>query len=84
MSRAVNENGEIEGVDYLDEHGNIIKPGSEGPVRGSHIEFSRAPYVLYGVRYIDLVALTMPASDSHLDFSRAPYGVYGGTYIDLV
>ena len=51
----------------------------------------RAPYVLYGAKYIDLVSLSLKkneASGSHLDLGRAPYvlyGVlYGVNYIDLV
>ena len=57
----------------------------------SHLDLSRAPYVLYGVKYIDLVSLgeitgcRLPlASASHLDLSRAPYVLYGFKYIDLV
>ena len=30
--------------------------------RGSHLDLGRAPYVLYGVKYIDLVSLA-PCSD---------------------
>ena len=45
---------------------------------------SRAPYVLYGVKYIDLVSLGANASGAHLDLSRAPYVLYGVKCIDLV
>ena len=52
---------------------------------GPHLDLSRAPYVLYGVKYIDLVSLaSAQASDPHLDLSRAPYVLYGVKYIDLV
>ena len=56
----------------------------------------RAPYVLYGVKYVDLVSLevklyeimggraVLQASDPYLDLGRAPYGLYGVKYIDLV
>ena len=47
------------------------------------LDLSRAPYVVYGVKYIDLVSLSRLAgasldtqhgiSGSHLDLSRAPY-----------
>ena len=41
----------------------------------AHLDLSRAPYVLDGIKYIDLVC-PAPANDaggSHLDLSRAPY-----------
>ena len=43
-------------------------------------------YVLYGVKYIDLVSLesTRPVNPKLLDLSRAPYVFYGVKYIDLV
>ena len=50
----------------------------------SHLDLSRAPYVLYGVKYIDLVSLGANASDPHLDLGRAPYVLYGVKYIDPV
>ena len=46
----------------------------------SHLDLRRAPYVLYGVKYIDLVSLSLKkhvASDSRLDLRRAPYVLYG-------
>ena len=57
-----------------------------------HLDLGRAPYVLYGVNYIDPVSLwwpttalaTAPAIDSHRDLDRAPYVLYGLKYIDLV
>ena len=60
---------------------------------GSHLDLIRAPYGLYGVKYIDLVSLrrnigggrpVLQASGAHLDLGRAPYGLYGVKYIDLV
>ena len=53
----------------------------------SYLDLKLAPYVLYGVKYIDLVSLTRKkhgASDSHHDLGRAPYVLYGVKYIDLV
>ena len=64
--------------------------------RDSHLDLSRAPYVVYGVHYIDLVSLaplrpcalsripTRSSRDTHLDLRRAPYVLYGVYYIDLV
>ena len=52
---------------------------------GSHLDLSRAPYVLYGVTYIDLVSLALfQARDAHLDLIRASYVLYGVKYVDLV
>ena len=51
----------------------------------SHLDLGCAPYVLYGVQYIDLVPLALllaALGDSHLDLSRAPYELYGVKYID--
>ena len=62
-------------------------------VSGAHLDLDHAPYVLYGAKYIDLVALwceilgsraVLSASGSHLDLGRAPYALYGAKYIDLV
>ena len=39
------------------------------------LDLGCAPYVLYGVKYIDL-------SGSHPDLIRAPYVLYGAKYID--
>ena len=52
----------------------------------SHLDLDRAPYVLYGAKYIGPVSLAPPphASDSHLDLDRAPYAVYSVKYIDPV
>ena len=56
-----------------------------GGVSGSRLDLIRAPYVLYGVKYIDLVSLQLlNASGSHLHLIRAPYVLYGVKYIDLV
>ena len=55
--------------------------------RDSHLDLGRAPYDLYGVKYIDLVSLSLKkheASGSHLGLGRAPYVLYGVKYIDLV
>ena len=55
-----------------------------------NLDLGHAPYVLYGVEYIDLVSLApflrtaRQASGSHLDLSRAPYVLYGVKYTDLV
>ena len=73
-----------------------MKAGSgERRCGGAHLDLSRAPYVLYGVKYIGLVSLAPinylvsvfgnpRAEGSYLDLSRAPYGLYGVKYIDLV
>ena len=54
-------------------------------VSDSRLDLIRAPYVLYGVKYIDPVSLQLPnTSASHLDLGRAPYVLYGVKYIDLV
>ena len=42
---------------------------------GAHLDLGRAPYVSYGVKYIDLVSLELKmllACCAHLDVSRAP------------
>ena len=53
----------------------------------------RAPYVVYGVKYIDPVSLMRPlkagvmsqsTTNYNLDLGRAPYVVYGVKYIDPV
>ena len=36
-----------------------------------------APYILYGVKYIDIASIVM-----NLDLMRAPYALYGVKYID--
>ena len=65
-------------------------------VSDSYLDLSRAPYALYGVKYIDLVSplvklcelmrrrAGLQASDPHLDLIRAPYVLYGVKYIDSV
>ena len=65
--------------------------GHVGGASGAHIDFGRAPYLLYGVKYIGLVSLRCPfqahrssSSDSHIDLSCAPYVLQPFKYIDLV
>ena len=50
------------------------------------VTWTLSPYVLYGVKYIDLVSLSLKheASGSHLDVDLAPYVLYGVEYIGLV
>ena len=56
-------------------------PNASGP----HLDLSRAPYALYGVKYIDAETLQLPnASGPRLDLSRAPYVLYGVEYLDVV
>ena len=64
----------------------------------SHPDLGRAPYALYGVKYIDLVSPALfpghgikpenetwrPAGACYLDLMRASYVVYGIKYVDLV
>ena len=50
----------------------------------SHLDLSRAPVVVYGVKYIDYPALTMQASDPHFDLSGAAYVLYGVKHNDQV
>ena len=62
---------------------------------GARLDLSRAPYALYGVKYIELVSLAprqadcdylSAVNDSHLDLCRAPcyYVLYAVKYIALV
>ena len=64
------------------------------------LDLGRAPYVLYGVKYIDLVSLAVftrryyevatakrmsqSTTNYNLDLGRAPYVLYGVKYIELV
>ena len=58
--------------------------GCMGLVKGPHLDLNRAPYCLYGVKYIDPVPPAHLACGSHLDLGRALYCVHGVKYIDLV
>ena len=66
----------------------VRRAGGE-KVSQAHLDLNRTPYVVYGVKYIDLeslVAIAEPegmSSGAHLDFSRAPYVLYGVQYTDL-
>ena len=71
---------------------------ARAPASGSHLDLSRAPYVLYGVKYIDPATLCVFAGHGFdstrnrvadcaqvcLDLNRAPCIVYGVEYISLV
>ena len=50
---------------------------------GSHLDLIRAPYFLYGVKYIDLVSLEEPVSFAHcqLDLISWPCKLDGVTFI---
>ena len=49
------------------------------------LDLIRAPYVLYGVKHIDLVSLQLlNASGSHLDLGRAPYVLHVVKHVGLV
>ena len=74
----------------------LIGSRAVGQASDSHLDLGRAPYALYGVKYIDLVSpvvklcelmrrrAVLQASDPHLDLGRALYGLYGARYIDPV
>ena len=48
-----------------------------------HLGLMRTPYVLYGVKYSDLVSVGLH-SRSHLGLMRTPCVLYGVKYSDLV
>ena len=68
----------------------ITTSSLEATASGPHLDLIRAPYVLYGVLYIDPVSLPCTFQGkrhsvaTHLDLSRAPYVLYGVEYIDPV
>ena len=64
----------------------------EAAASDPHLDLIRAPYLLYGVKYIDLVSLWRHGAErdmdngSQFDLIRAPYcyGLYGVKCIDAV